>query len=68
MELKKRGRGIMYRPKKSILDHAIAVFIGVAVLVLVGTIAFGIFITQGGGQSFDNLKGGNSDSPLKIKR
>ena len=56
------------QPKKNILDRAIAIFIGIAALVLVGAIAFGIFITQGGGQSFGSLKGGNSDSPLSLER
>jgi len=56
------------QPKKDAIGWAITIFVGVAVLILIGVIAFGIFVTQGGGgESFGNLKSGN-DSPLSLER
>jgi len=56
------------QPKKDAVGWAITIFVGAAVLVLVGVIAFGIFVTQGGAESFNNLEGGNSNSPLILER
>ena len=55
-------------PKKDAVGWMVSVFVGVAVLVLIGVIAFGIFVTQGGAESFGNLKGGGSRSPLSLER
>jgi len=56
------------KPKKDAMGWAITIFVGVAVVLLIGVVAFGIFITQGGGESFSNLRGGDSDSPLSLER
>ena len=56
------------QPKKDAFGWFVTIFLGVAVLLLIGAVAFGIFMTHGGGQSFGNLKGGDSDSMLRIER
>jgi hypothetical protein len=52
------------KPKRDAMGWAVTIFVGAAVVLLIGAIAFGIFITQGGTESFGNLRGGNSDSSL----
>ncbi len=55
------------QPKKDAFGWFVTIFLGVAVLLLIGAVAFGIYITQSG-ESFGNLRGGDSDSMLSIKR
>ncbi len=56
------------KPKKDVMGWAITIFVGMAVVLLIGVVAFGIYITQGGGQNFNNLKGESTDSPLSLDR
>jgi len=51
------------QPKKDAVGWAITIFVGVAVVLLIGVIAFGIFITQGDA-GFGNLVG--KDSKLSL--
>jgi len=55
------------KPKKSLGTWFTHIFLGVAVLIFIGAIAFGIFISKDGGDGFRNLTSGGDGlfSPSK---
>ncbi len=55
------------KPKKSWGTWFLQIFLGVSVLILIGAIAFGIFISKDGGEGFRNLTSGG-DGPFDLSQ
>lgn len=56
----------IYGEKKSALTWFTQIFLGVAVLVFIGVIAFGIIVTRDDFQGFSNLRGKSSDNSFSL--
>ena len=52
--------------KKGAVTWMTQIFLGLAVLILIGSVAFGIMVTRDGGTGFQGLSSGDDGNPLSF--
>ena len=63
---KREGKRVYPKPKKDAFGWFITVFVAASIILLIAAVAFGIYVSRGGGSSYGNLQ--DSDSgPLSLR-